>query len=44
MRVLGLPMGWLALAVLIYPFVWGLAVYFVSTSKKNEDEFTELVR
>jgi hypothetical protein len=44
MRVLGLPMGWLALAVLIYPFVWGLAVYFVSTSKKNEDEFTELVK
>jgi uncharacterized membrane protein (DUF485 family) len=44
MRVLGLPMSWLALAVLVYPFVWALAVYFVSTSKKNEDEFTELVR
>ena len=44
MRVLGLPMSWLALAVLVYPFVWVLAVYFVSTSKKNEDEFTELVR
>ena len=44
MRVLGLPMSWLALAVLVYPFLWVLAVYFVSTSKKNEDEFTELVR
>ena len=44
MRVLGLPMSWLALAVLVYPFLWVLAVYFVSTSKKNEDEFTELVK
>jgi hypothetical protein len=44
MRVLGLPMSWLALAVLVYPFLWLLAVYFVSTSRKNEDEFTELVK
>ena len=44
MRVLGLPMSWLTLAVLVYPFVWTLAVYFVSTSKKYEDEFTELVK
>jgi uncharacterized membrane protein (DUF485 family) len=44
MRLLGLPMAWLALAVLVYPFVWALAVYFVSTSKKYEDEFTALVK
>jgi uncharacterized membrane protein (DUF485 family) len=44
MRLLGLPMAWLALAVLVYPFVWALAVYFVSTAKKYEDEFTALVR
>jgi hypothetical protein len=44
MRLLGLPMAWLALALLVYPFVWGLAVYFVSTSKKYEDEFTALVK
>ena len=43
-RVLGLPMSWLALAVLIYPFLWTLAVYFVSTSRKYEDEFTEIVK
>lgn len=44
MRVLGLPMSWLALAVLVYPLVWVLAIYFVSTAKKYEDDFTELVR
>jgi uncharacterized membrane protein (DUF485 family) len=44
MRLLGLPMAWLALALLVYPFVWALAVYFVSTSKKYEDEFTALVK
>src|SRR5947199_132367 len=44
MHVLGLPMSWLALAILIYPFVWVLAWYFVVTSRKYEDEFTELVK
>jgi hypothetical protein len=44
MRLLGLPMSWLTLAVLIYPFVWALACYFVSTSRKYEEEFTELVK
>ncbi|SRR5579884_1233459 len=44
MRVLGLPMSWLALAMLIYPFVWLLAGYFVSTARKYEDEFTELIK
>jgi len=44
MRVLGLPLTWLALAVLVYPFLWCLAVYYVSTSRKYEDEFTELVK
>ena len=44
MHVLGLPMAWLGLAMLIYPFVWVLAWYFVVTSRKYEDEFTELVK
>src|SRR4051794_13937145 len=44
MHVLGLPMAWLGLALLIYPFVWVLAWYFVATSRKYEDEFTELVK
>ncbi len=43
-EVFGLPFSWLALAVLVYPFLWALAAYYVSTSKKYEDEFTRLVR
>src|SRR3954466_5507859 len=34
-QVLGLPMSWLALAVLIYPLLWTLGAYFVSSSRKN---------
>lgn len=40
----GLPLAWLILAVLVYPTLWALAVYFVSTSQKYEDEFTKLVK
>lgn len=43
-RVLGLPLHWVAVAVLVYPLLWVLAAYFVSTSRKYEDEFTELVK
>ena len=43
-EVVGLPLSWLALAVLVYPFLWALAAYYVSTSKKYEDEFIRLVR
>ena len=42
--VLGLPLNWLLLAVVIYPVLWLLAYYYVTTSQKFEDEFTELVR
>lgn len=42
--VLGLPLSWLLLAVLIYPILWLLAYYYVTTSEKFEDEFTDLVR
>jgi len=44
MPVFGIPLGWIVLAVLLYPMLWGLAAYFVSTSRKYEDEFTELVK
>lgn len=44
MPVFGLPFAWLILAVLVYPTLWALAAYFVSTSKKYEDEFTKLVK
>lgn len=40
----GLSLSWLLLAVLIYPILWLLAYYFVTTSQKFEDEFIELVR
>lgn len=43
-HVLGLPFRWLALAVLLYPLLWVLAAYYVSTSKKYEDEFADTVR
>lgn len=42
--VFGLPLSWLLLAVLIYPLLWLLAWYYVTTSRKYEDEFTDLVR
>ena len=42
--VLGLPLSWLLLAVLIYPVLWLLAYYYVATSRKFEDEFTDLVK
>ena len=44
MQVFGLPMAWLALGALIYPFVWTLALYYVGTSRKYDDEFTRLVK
>jgi uncharacterized membrane protein (DUF485 family) len=44
LSVLGLPLSWLLLAVLIYPLLWLLAWYYVTTSRKYEDEFTDLVR
>lgn len=43
-RVFGLPLRWFALAVLVYPLLWLLAGYYVSTSKKYEDDFTETMR
>lgn len=43
-QLFGLPLSWLALAVLVYPFLWLLATYYVSTAKRYEDEFTRLVR
>ena len=42
--VFGLPLSWLLLGVLIYPLLWVLAYYYVTTSQKFEDEFTELVQ
>ena len=42
--VLGLPMAWLVLALLLYPFLWALALHFVGTAHRYDDEFTRLVK
>ena len=42
--VLGLPLSWLVLGVLIYPLLLVLALYFVYTARALEDEFLDLIR
>lgn len=42
--VLGLPLSWLLLAVVIYPLLWVLGLYFTTTAHAIEDEFIDLVR
>ena len=37
------PVNWLFISILIYPIIWVLAYYFVSTADKFEEEFTKLV-
>lgn len=43
-RVLGIPLPWLLLGVLIYPALIVLAAYAVRQAERNEQAFTELVR
>ncbi|WAX56954.1 hypothetical protein M6B22_20885 [Jatrophihabitans cynanchi] len=43
-RVLGLPLPWLLLGVLIYPALIALAAYAVRQAERNEQAFTDLVR
>jgi uncharacterized membrane protein (DUF485 family) len=42
--ILGIPLTWLLLAVLIYPFLWLLAFHFTMTARAIEEEFVDLVR
>lgn len=42
--LLGVPLPWLLLGVLVYPVLIGLAAYTVRQSERNERAFTELVR
>lgn len=44
LHILGFDISWMALAILVYPIIWGLAFYFVSTADKYEDDFTDLVK
>jgi hypothetical protein len=43
-RILGVPLPWVVMGVLIYPALIGLAAYTVWQSEHNERAFTELVR
>jgi uncharacterized membrane protein (DUF485 family) len=44
LQIFGFALNWLFLGILIYPVIWALAFYFVSTADKYEDEFTTLVK
>lgn len=43
-QIFGFEISWLFLGILVYPMIWGLAFYFVSTADKYEDEFTKFVK
>jgi uncharacterized membrane protein (DUF485 family) len=43
-HLLGVPLPWLVLGVLVYPALIALAAYTVRQSERNERAFTELVR
>ena len=44
LRLLGVPLPWLLLGVVIYPVLIGLAGYLARQAERNERAFTELVR
>lgn len=44
LRVVGISVSWLVLAIAIYPVLWLLAYYYVTTARKYEHEFTEQLK
>jgi hypothetical protein len=42
-RVIGLPLPWLALGVLVYPVLIAGGWFYVRTVERNEKDFVELV-
>lgn len=42
-RVLGIPLAWLLLAVAVYPVLWVLGWYYVRRAEGNERAFADLV-
>ncbi|WP_028643573.1 membrane protein [Nocardioides sp. URHA0020] len=42
-RVLGMPLGWLLLGVLVYPALVGLGWAYVRRAERNERDFAELL-
>ena len=44
LRLLGVPLPWLLLGVLVYPVLIGMAWFTVRHAERNERAFSELVR
>ncbi len=44
LRLLGVPLPWVVLGVLVYPLLIAVAAYTVRKAERNERAFTELVR
>jgi hypothetical protein len=42
-HLLGLPLPWLLLGVLVYPAMLGLGWFYVRQAERNEHDFTDLV-
>ncbi|GAA4350245.1 hypothetical protein [Angustibacter luteus] len=42
-HLLGLPLPWLLLAVLVYPMLWLAARFYVRQAERNEAEFTDVL-
>jgi hypothetical protein len=42
-RILGIPLAWLVLGLLVYPALLGIAAYAVRTAERNERAFTVLL-
>lgn len=43
-RLLGVPLPWVILGVLVYPCLIALAAFTIRQAERNEREFTELIR
>jgi hypothetical protein len=44
LHLLGMPLPWVVLGILVYPALIALAAYTVRHAERNERAFTELVR
>lgn len=42
-RVVGVPLPWLLLGVLVYPFLALLGWFYVRAAERNEEDFADLV-
>ena len=42
-HLLGLPLPWLLLAVLVYPMLWLAARFYIRQAERNEAEFVDVL-